>query len=168
METILTWMGGNWGYLVAAFCIFFEIAPIKLHPITFVLKWLGKKLTGDLRDDIKSLKEDTDAKFSGVEARQEEMEKAIDLQRVAGIRTLVLDFANSCLNSRKHTKEEFDHVLEEHKVYKALVEKHHIENEVYAESIAYIKRTYRKLLDKRAFLSAPTVHEDDDEEDPED
>lgn len=164
LEPVLSWLGGNWGWAVAVFCLFFEIAPIKLHPISFALSWLGKKLTSGIQQDIASLKQDTDANFAAMEARLAENEKAVDMQRIAGIRSMVLDFSNSCLNGRKHTKEEFDHILAENKTYEELVHKYKIENEVYSESYSYIKRIYRKCLDGHKFLMTPTEMEDEGEE----
>ena len=140
-------LGNNWGWVLAAFSVLFEITPIKIHPITSLLRWIGKKLTGDIRQDIADLRED------------------VDMQRLSSIRSLVLDFSNSCLNGRKHTKEEFDHILEENKNYGKLVDKYQdkIENDVYKEAIAYIKRIYRKRLDKRDFLTTPTIEMDVDD-----
>lgn len=134
MEKLVEWLGGNWGWVIAVFCVFFEIAPIKLHPITWVLGWLGKKLTGDIRKDIADLRED------------------VDRQRMSTIRSLVLDFSNSCLNGRLHTKEEFDHVIAENGNYEDLVIKYKEKNEVYTEAYGYILRTYRKCLDGHKFL----------------
>lgn len=147
LKPVVEWLGGNWGWVVVLFSVFFEIAPIKLHPITAVLGWIGKKLTGDIRKDIADLRED------------------VDQQRMASIRSLVLDFSNSCINGRKHTKEEFDHIIEENKTYKKLVERYDIENEVYKEAYEYILRLYRKRLDKRDFLSAPKEEDDSDPSD---
>lgn len=162
LEPVVSWLGGNWGWVLAVFCVFFEIAPIKLHPISYVLNWLGKKLTSGIKQDIADLRADTDANFAAMDARLTANEKAVDMQRIAGIRTVVLDFSNSCLIGRIHTKEEFDHVLSENKVYETLVKKHEIQNEVYAEAYDYIKRTYRYCLDHKKFLTVPpeTDHED--------
>ena len=135
MQKIAEWLGGNWGWVITFFCIFFEIAPIKLHPISAMLGWLGKRLTGDLRKDIADLRED------------------VDRQRMSTIRSLVLDFSNSLLNGRRHTKEEFDHVIAENHNYEALVSKYEISNDVYTEAYAYILRIYRQCLDKHSFLS---------------
>lgn len=142
MDQLASWLGGNWGWVIAVFCVFFEIAPIKLHPISAFLGWLGKKLTGDIRKDIADLRED------------------VDRQRMANIRSLVLDFSNSCLNGRKHTKEEFDHVIAENHHYEAMVKKYGISNDVYTEAYAYILRIYRKCLDRHSFLKAPTDADD--------
>ena len=147
LEPVWKFLGNNWGWILAAFSVLFEITPIKIHPITSLLRWIGKKLTGDIRQDIADLRED------------------VDMQRLSSIRSLVLDFSNSCLNGRKHTKEEFDHILEENKNYEKLVAKYNgkIENDVYKEAIAYIKRIYRKRMDKRDFLTTPTIEMDVDD-----
>lgn len=134
---IVKWLGGNWGWLLAVFCIFFEITPIKINPITAFLRWIGKKLTGDIRKDIADLRED------------------LDKQRMSSIRSLVLDFSNSCLNGKKHTKEEFDHIIAENNTYEELVKQYNIKNEVYSEAYEYIKRIYRKRMDRRDFLKTP-------------
>lgn len=143
LSPFMGWLGGNWGWVIALFCVFFEIAPIKIHPISFALSWLGKKLTGDIRKDIADLRED------------------VDRQRMANIRSLVLDFSNSCLNGKKHTKEEFDHVISENHVYEDLVRRYNLRNEVYSEAYDYIKRIYRKRLDRRDFLTAPPLDSED-------
>lgn len=140
MEKIGAWLGGNWGWVIAIFCVFFEIAPIKLHPISSFLGWLGKKLTGDIRKDIADLRED------------------VDKQRMANIRSLVLDFSNTCLNGRRHTKEEFDHILAENHNYETLVQRYGISNDVYSEAYSYILRIYRNCLDSHTFL---TTHEEE-------
>ena len=147
LEPILQFLGGNWGWILAVLSVLFEITPIKIHPVSAVLGWIGKKLNGSLKQDIADLRKD------------------VDEQRMSSIRTLVLDFSNSCLNGRKHTKEEFDHILEENKIYERLVARYEIDNDVYKEAIAYIKRIYRKRLDKRDFLSTPTADVADDQED---
>ena len=135
MQKLGEWLGGNWGWVICIFCIFFEIAPIKLHPISSALGWLGKRLTGDLRKDIADLRED------------------VDRQRMSTIRSLVLDFANSCLNGRRHTKEEFDHVISENHNYEKLVARYEVKNEVYTEAYDYILRTYRLCMDGHKFLT---------------
>lgn len=142
MEQFGEWLGGNWGWVIAVFCVFFEIAPIKLHPISFCLGWLGKKLTGDIRKDIADLRED------------------VDKQRMSAIRSLVLDFSNSCLNGRRHTREEFDHVIAENHNYETLIARYGTSNDVYAEAYAYILRVYRKCLDRHSFLTTPIDNEE--------
>ena len=50
MEKILgvigDWLGENWGWIALA-GVFVDISPIKFSPITGMLKWIGRKLTGE-------------------------------------------------------------------------------------------------------------------------
>lgn len=137
LAPIAKWLGGNWGWVIVAFCTLFEVTPVKIHPVTAVLGWIGKKLTGDIRKDLNELRKD------------------VDQQRIAIIRGEILDFGNSCINKREHTKEEFDYIIQENEVYEELVDRYKIGNDVYKETYAYILRLYRRLLDEGKFLKAP-------------
>lgn len=166
MSKVAEWLGGNWGWVVLLLSLFVEITPIKVHPISAVLGWIGKKLNGPLKaeiDGIKTelatMKKETADSFKRVEERQNAREKDADLQRMAGIKNVVLDFANSCLHGRDHTLEEFDSIIDENKVYEKLYEKlkakygeDEIRNDKYKESFAYIMRLYRYNLDHKSFL----------------
>ena len=154
MKKVAEWLGGNWGWLILIMSVFFEITPIKLHPVSALLGWVGKKMNGSLQKDFDDFKAETRKSFQKVEERQDKAEKDADLLRMSGIKTTVLDFANSCMNGRLHTKEEFDHVIAENKVYEKLVKKYgsEIQNDVYKEGYAYILRIYRKCLDEKKFL----------------
>lgn len=137
LEPVASWLGGNWGWVLTVLLALFEVTPIKLHPITAVLAWIGKRMTGELWKAVQELREDVDA------------------QQMDTIRTTVLDFSNSCLNGGLHTKEEFDHVIKLNEKYEKLVKRYDVKNEVYTEAYAYILRIYRRRMDKRDFLSAP-------------
>ena len=131
----LEWLKGNWGWVVSAFCIFFEISPIKLHPITSLCKWIGDKLTSGIKKDIADLRQD------------------VDMGRIANIKSTVLDFANSCRNGRKHSKEEFTNILTENGEYERLVKKYGLKNDVYREDFNFILEIYRNCLHNNSFLA---------------
>jgi hypothetical protein len=132
---ILSWLHSNWGWLITAFCVFFEIAPIKLHPITFVCNWVGKKLTNDIKNDISDLR------------------YTVDMNRIASIKANVLQFANSCRNGRGHSKEEFMNIMNENNEYEALIKKYDIRNHVYKEDYAFVVEKYRECMHNNSFLA---------------
>ena len=132
---ILEWLKGNWGWVISAFCVFFEITPIKLHPISAICKWIGDRLTSTIKKDIADLRKD------------------VDMARIAGIKAIVLDFANSCRNGRKHSKEEFTNILSENSEYERLVKKYDLKNDVYREDFNFILEIYRECLHKNSFLA---------------
>ena len=160
MKDVAKWLGGNWGWVLLILSVFVEVTPIKVNPISRLLGWIGKKINGSLSKELSDFKRETEDNFKAVKARQDAAERDSDLQRIAGIKSLVLSFANSCMNNRKHTLEEFHHILEENKIYEQLVEKQGVENDVYSESYAYILRVYRTCMDEHKFLTGESKGEE--------
>lgn len=152
-KPFLDWLYGNWGWVIAVFCVFFEIAPIKLHPVTTLLNWIGKRLTGDLRRDVEQLRKETVENYKQMETRLDQTDRAIDEQRMASIKAVVLDFANSCRNGRKHSREEFVYILKENDEYEMLIEKYGLKNNWYTEDFKYIERIYQECMAENKFLA---------------
>jgi len=69
------------------------------------------------------------------------------------IRWEILDFANSCRNGRRHTKEEFDHILAQHKKYDKLLKSIGEENGQVAIAFEYIEKLYSKCMEDNDFLA---------------
>ena len=153
LKPVLDWLCGNWGWVIAVFCVFFEITPVKLHPVTTLLSWIGRRLTGELQKDVEKLRKETEDSYKQLEARLDQTDRSIDEQRMASIKAVVLDFANSCRNGRKHTKEEFTYILKENDTYEALIEKYSLKNNVYYEDFKYIERIYQECMDENKFLA---------------
>ena len=126
-------------FMVAAAC--FEISPIKVNPISSFLKWLGGKLNGELQGKLDCLEEKFD-KFT----------EESDSNRVEQIRWEILDFANSCRHKRKHTKDEFTHILQQHTKYEELIKKRNMENGVIDEEYKYIVELYNRCCHENSFL----------------
>ena len=131
---IIQFRGGFYAliFVVAAAC--FEISPIKINPVSSFLKWLGRKLNGELQGQLDRLAED------------------VDINRVEQIRWEILDFANSCRHKRKHTKDEFTHILQQHSKYEELTQKRGIENGVIDEEYKYIVELYNRCCHENSFL----------------
>lgn len=108
-----------------------EIIPIKISP----LRWIGKRINGDIKDELSGLK------------------YTVDTNEMDRIRYEVLDFANSCRNKRKHTKDEFQHIIDLNDKYEKLIEKYEIENGVFKTEYQYIIKIYNKCLDKDTFFN---------------
>ena len=115
---------------------FEDISPIKFSPITGILRWVGHKLTGELREQIAALRADVDA------------------QQKDSIRTTVLEFSNSLIYRNRHTKEEFDHILELDSKYHQLL-KAGEKNSVYDSAIAFVRRVEAKCRDEGGYLQIP-------------
>ena len=117
----------------------------------------------NLREDLDSfeatakekmiqLREESSMNCENVTSRLDQMQKSNDMQTVRQIKGHVLDFANSCLNGVKHTKQDFENIIKENEEYEELVSKYTLRNDVYAEDFKYIMKIYHECQEKHSFL----------------
>jgi len=142
LQEILSSLGtGGIGAIIFLVLTLVEITPVKVNPWSRLLRWAGKSLNGDLRKELESLKNEVK-----VLKRDFEEKNAHDK------RWSILDFANSCHNGRKHTKEEWEHVLNQLIFYEEYVEKNEIPNAVIEEETRYLRELYRELMAQNEFI----------------
>ena len=113
---------------------FVEVVPIKFKPWTALFRWIGNVMNGDLRKEVAELKADFENK------------KANDM------RWEILSFANGCRNKRKHTQEEWRHVIAQIKEYETYVEEKGIDNGVIEEESKYLRELYHDISINNDFL----------------
>lgn len=129
----------------------------------------------DLRNDLDDFEESTNQSISKMQTgthdncellkvRLDAMEKSNDMQTIRQIKGHVLDFANSCMNGRKHTVRDFRNIIKENKEYESLVAKYGIENDVYKDDYEYIMEIYRDCKANRSFLMDDGKPFDDEDE----
>lgn len=112
-----------------------QIAPIKLNPWTWLAKWVGKAMNGDLVREVRDLREEFD----------------ISLANQA--RTRILRFNDELLRKDRHSKEMFDSVLEDVDFYERYCLDHpRYKNSKAVLAIANIKRCYEKCEQDNDFL----------------
>jgi len=193
----------------------FKVTKIEVNPIGWIIGWIGKHFTKDVRKDVADLKTETNGKFEEVKrdraakidelktetsnkfnelkqdyndkitslkadldsfeertngsidemkhgtsqncellkCRLDRMEESNDMQTVRQIKAHVLDFANSCMNKRRHTKKDFDNIIDENTQYEALVKKYNLVNDVYKEDFEFIMKVYHKCQEEGSFLN---------------
>lgn len=80
---------------LAGIGIVIDITPgIKVQPVRWLIKQLGNLMNHDMKEQLDQLQKDfTDHK--------------VDSWRME-----ILEFQSSCINHRRHTKEEFDHIID--------------------------------------------------------
>lgn len=111
-----------------------QITPIKLNPWSWVGKQIRRIIVGDLEKTVNDLKKEF-----------------VD-EKINNKRWHVLDFANSCRQGRAHTKEEWEHCLDELRWYETYCIKHSVPNGVIEECAKYLRDVYHDRLHKNDFL----------------
>ena len=117
----------------------------------------GKSKSEEIINKINDFQNEITKKVEGVETTLSEKIQAVsernDENEKDRIRWEILDFANSCRNGRRHSKEEFAHVIELKVKYEKLLEKSGDKNGVFEEDYKYIEKLYFERLDKNDFLA---------------
>lgn len=131
MGEVFDWMLAHWSFCAFVIAMFIQVTPgIKLSPLT----WLGNLFLGSIRKDIRSIQD------------------TVDENEKDRIRWEVLDFANACRNGRRHTKDEFQHIITLNEKYKTLLKKTGDKNGVFDEEYRYVLDLYHERQTKNDFL----------------
>lgn len=104
------------------------------------------------KDDARSGNAELMKMLRGIRDKLDEVEERVDRNEIKRLRWEILDFANSCMNKRRHTKEEFDHIMEVHSEYEELLEGLGESNGKVDIAYTYIKKLYAQCMEEGDFL----------------
>lgn len=141
MQQIIKWISNHLLTSAIIFTGLIQIVPIKINPWSALLQWIGKTITGNAC-----------GKIDGLITKVEGLENDIKTNEKDRIRWEILDFANSCRNGRKHTRDEFQHIVALNDKYKALLKETNDRNGVFEVEYSYIQDLYAERLEKNDFL----------------
>lgn len=142
MQQFIDWCLDHWSVTVFVLALFVDFTPgIKLNPVKTVLRWIGKMINGELKKELESVK-----------TSLKDQQDSIDENEKDRIRWEVLDFASSCRNGRKHTKDEFEHVIVLNGKYHRLLEKTDDTNGVFDAEYRYIYELYQRCQRENTFI----------------
>lgn len=122
--------------------IFIECTPIKINPWSLILNTIGKKMNGD-----------TEEKLELISVKIADVQDRLSVMEVNDMRSKILSFANDCIE-RKHTKEEFDHIIDLHTQYDEIISKRGMKNGRVDLAYKYVCDIYAKSLREGTFLSS--------------
>ena len=130
--------------------MFVEITPVKLNPVTMFFDWIkklireiGNALNGPVLDELAKQKK-----------TMSDIRDTVDDNEIDRIRWEILDFANSCRNKRRHTREEFLHIINLNEKYHKILDERGMTNGQIDIEYEYIEGLYRKCLEENSFLCA--------------
>ena len=141
MQQIIDWIANHLFASAIIFTGIIQIVPIKINPWSALLKWIGKLITGDACE-----------KINGLLVKVNNIEQEVMVNEKDRIRWEVLDFANSCRNGRRHTRDEFQHIVKLKEKYERLLRETHDKNGVFEVEYQYILDLYAERLEKNDFL----------------
>lgn len=81
------------------------------------------------------------------------IEKDLQEHKIESWRAEILDFANSCMNHRRHTKEEFNNFFKAHDNYEIYVKENGLENGCVDAAFKYVEQIYLHCAKTNDFLA---------------
>ena len=131
---------------LAGIGIVVDLTPgIKIQPVRWAIKQLGNLLNSDMKEQLDKLQKD------------------FQDHKIDSWRREILDFANSCINHRRHTKEEFDHILDISAKYSKYIADNKLTNGQVDVAEEYIKEIYKTCMHENDFIPARPVNKEDEE-----
>ena len=118
------------GVLAAAGIVIDMTPEIKVQPVRWLLGWVGKRLNRDMQSKLDSLAKDFEA------------------HKVDSWRSEILDFANSCMNRRKHKRKSLTTLFPYTMTTPSMWRKR-IENGQVKLAYEYIAELYRHCCEKQ-------------------
>lgn len=129
-KSLVVWLAG--------IGIVIDLTPgIRVQPVRWLIKQLGNLLNHDMKEQLNTLQ----AEFQD--------------HKIDSWRFEILEFANSCMNHRRHTKEEFDHVIDTCDKYGKYIEAHKLKNGQVDVAEEYIKDLYKQCIRENDFIIDP-------------
>lgn len=151
------------GIVLVVILTLIQVTPIKINPWSWIwrkikkgMSILGKDVNGEILEEISNLKNEMSAVKADVAAVQQKvdaMSEAYDEQAAITARSRILRFGDEVLHGQMHTKDHFDSILKDARMYEQYCETHkNFENGVTEPTIKRIKDVYRDALKKNSFL----------------
>ena len=152
-----------WTILIFLSSLFIEWRPeIKWNPWTSLFKWIGSRFNKQIDNKLEEVRGEIKALDRKVENLQTEVGKVqgdlkdhikeSEIKSLQDTRRDILDFANACMNGRKHTMEQFDFVIKQCDEYELYIKKTETKNGVIETAIKEIRRLYEKCRHENSFL----------------
>lgn len=133
---------GSAAGIVVVISIFIEIAPIKINPLSHFLRWVGKKINGDIIDRLDSL-----------EGKVNNIESSSDERNAISCRVRILQFGDEVRRGMKHSQENFDQVLSDIDDYERYCNSHpEFKNNKTVAAKEKILKVYSERMDNNDFL----------------
>lgn len=120
--------------------IFIEITPIKIKPISKILKWIGKKLNEGVREDISKL-----------ETKVNTIQKDLQTHTIESQRRDILIFADELRMGIQKSKESFDNTISLHDRYEKYLKLNNLDNGKVDLAFKYISKRYHECMENNSF-----------------
>lgn len=152
----LNFLSNNALYIIIFLGIFIEIVPIKIHPISWLMKLIFKpvkedmtKLEDRLSKDISDVKDELKQEIDQIRSEQvkgkeniDKLIESLEMTEISRMRWEIIEFANTITNNQLHTKNEYLHIKDDIRKYHQLISKYNLQNGFIDDASEVIDKHY--------------------------
>jgi len=141
-------IGGGFS-IILFISLFIEFTPIKLNPISSILKWIGKRTNQEIDDRMGKLEKQVE----NIHKRQQIHEEEVQKREAINSRIRILRFSDEIRRKIKHSQESFEQALSDIDKYEKYCKAHpEFENNKTVIADQRIKEAYKKCQEDNDFL----------------
>lgn len=119
-----------------------QIAPIRINPWTWLCKWIGKAMNGELMEQVQHIAK----RMDDMEVREAEKE-------AIAARNRILRFGDEIRNGERHSAEYFRQMMDDITAYQHYCDTHpQFKNERTVQTIKIIDDVYERCVRTNDFL----------------
>ena len=133
--------------VLAILGIVVEPTKIKIKPYSLLFKWIGERINGGIREDIKQL----DEKIDTVDEKVDGVKTDLQLHVVENQRRTILEFASELRKSEKKTQEDYNYILKLYDDYEEYTRVNNIPNSQIDLAYEFICKQYKFYLEGDCF-----------------
>ena len=138
-----------WVAVLICLSLLIEITPIKINPLSWIAKKVGKAFNGEIMKEIGTIK----TEVKGIKKDVADIREEAKEREATSRRTRILEFGDGILHGVDYSKEHWDTILMDISEYEHYCDDHpHYMNNVAEATIRHIKHMYDKHLDEDSFL----------------
>ena len=148
--------GGFWTAAIIILLTLIEITPIKVNPLSWIARKIGKAFNGEVMKEIGALNQEickVKHEVKDIKKDVEDIREEAKEREATNRRARILEFGDEILHEVDYSKEHWDSVLMDISEYEHYCDDHpHYMNNVAKATIKHIKHMYDKHLDEDSFL----------------
>ena len=145
-----------WGIVVFLTSIGIELVPkFKWCPWSTLIKWIGSRFNAKIDEKMDTVRGELKVLDKKIDRVQSELDKHVsesEAKTLEDTRRDILDFANACMNGRKHTQEQFNYVIGQCDNYEKYMKTNDVPNGVITDAIKEIHRINQKCMQNNSYL----------------
>ena len=142
-KALLTLGYDKWALILIVLGIFIDVTPgIKWNPIKTIFKYLGKAFNSSVESELNTLKSAMNIKFDELQSEQLAQRETLDRlildqtnKEIGRLRWEVIDFQNSIMNGVKHSRDQYNHVLDSYDKYILIMQNPNVDNDEYFRTV---------------------------------